>query len=446
MALSIGTANWRLHRQAPTARLATALPKRAPLWPTFSIVFLLCLPSLFAPIALTVLNAVVVGLGIAVVLATNRRIDSRLLVIIALVGVVASLGFVTGRGADLYEYFKDAWYIFNPVLVMLTGYVLYSMKPDLGRGLRAFVIAGLLVALWQLRGYVIEPSLIELPATQIRRVIGTGSYVPVVGLVILLVFVGKWRSVLKLPSWLAAVMLVVMTLAVAGVFSRTALVVVGIGLAALVGCFGRGEWWRVGVPAVLLVLAGFLAQLYVDTESDQALQSFGGKMARTLQELTVGDGIAARDINLNFRAYETGRVLDQFAAGSIPAMLFGQGFGATVDLGITMPLQVTETGFRGVRHIGIFHNGYVYLLTKVGIVGLLLYVAVLVYLYTVGRARAALPFSEIDSATGRLFQFGVVTLAATTYFIAGMFNRGDMFPVLLLTGFLLAHWRHGSDA
>ena len=76
----------------------------------------------------------------------------------------------------------------------------------------------------------------------------------------------------------------------------------------------------------------------------------------------------------------------------------------------------------------------------------LLYVAVLVYLYTVGRARAALPFSEIDSATGRLFQFGVVTLAATTYFIAGMFNRGDMFPVLLLTGFLLAHWRRSSDA
>ena len=35
----------------------------------------------------------------------------------------------------------------------------------------------------------------------------------------------------------------------------------------------------------------------------------------------------------------------------------------------------------------------------------------------------------------------MVTLAATTYFIAGVFNRTDMFPVLLLIGFLLAHWR-----
>lgn len=446
MALSLGTANYRLRRQAPVSRLAAPLPRRAPLWPTFSIVVLLCLPSLFAPIALTVLNSVLVGLAIAVVLATNRKIDSRLLVIITLVGAVASIGFVTGRGVDLYEYFKDAWYIVNPVLVLLTGYTLYVMKPDLGRGLRAFVIAGLLVALWQLRGYAIEPSLIELPAAQIRRVIGTGSYVPVVGLVILLVFIGKWRSVLKLPTWLAALMLSVMALAIAGVFSRAALVAVGIGLAALVGCFGRREWWRIGLPAVLLVLAGFLSQLYVDTESDQALQSFGGKMARTLQELTVGDSISARDINLNFRAYETGRALDQFADGSITSMLFGQGFGATVDLGITMPLLITDTGYRGVRHIGIFHNGYVYLLIKVGVLGLLLYVAVLAYLYYIGRKHAALPLSDPESATGRLFQFGVVTLAATTYFIAGMFNRGDMFPVLLLTGFLLAHWRQRSDA
>jgi O-antigen ligase len=446
MALSIGTANWRLRRQAPVSRVAAPAAKRAPLWPTFSIALLLCLPSLFAPIAITVLNAALVGLAVAVVLATNRRIDPRLLVIMALVGVVACLGFVMGRGVDLYEYFKDAWYIVNPMLVLLTGYVLYSMKPDLGRGLRAFVIAGLVVALWQLRGYAIEPSLIQLPAAQIRSVIGTGSYVPVVGLVILIVFVGKWRSVLGLPNWLAGLFLVVMALAVAGVFSRAAVVVVAIGFAALIGCFSRREWWRVGLPAVLLVLAGFLAQLYVDTESDFALQTFGGKMARTLQELTVGDSIAARDINLNFRAYETDRVLDQFAQSSVPAMLFGQGFGATVDLGVTMPLMVTETGFRGVRHIGVFHNGYVYLLTKVGLLGLVLYGAVLVYLYRIGRSRATLPIAQTEAAAGRLFQFAIVTLAATTYFIAGVFNRADMFPVLLLTGFLLAHWRDKTDA
>lgn len=445
MALSLGTANFRLRRQAPVSRLATPLPRRAPLWPTFSIVFLLCLPSLFAPIALTVLNAVLVGLAIAVVLATNRKIDPRLLVIIAVVGVVACIGFVSGRGVDLYDYFKDAWYIVNPVLVMLTGYTLYVMKPDLGRGLRAFVIAGLLVACWQLRGYFIDPSIIQLPAGQIRRIIGTGSYVPVVGLAVLLVFVGKWRSVLKLPNWLAGLFLVVMALAVAGVFSRTALLVVGVALAALVGCFSQREWWRVGLPIVSLILAGYVAQLYVDTESDYALETYGGKLARTLKELT-GDTVGVRDISVNFRAFETERALDQFADGTITSMVFGQGFGATVDLGITMPLQYSETGYLGVRRIGIFHNGYVYLLTKVGIIGLMLYSAMLIYLYRIGRRRAALPLTDPESAAGRLFQFAVVTLAATTYFIAGIFNRGDMFPVLLLTGFLLAHWRQSTDA
>jgi len=446
MANSLGTANWRLRSQAPVSRLAAPLPRRAPLWPTFSIVLLLCLPSLFAPIALTVLNALLVGLATAVVLATNRRIDPRLLVVIALVSVVAFLGFVTGHGADRFEYFKDAWYIFNPVLVLLVGYTLYAMKPDLRRGLRAFVIAGLIVACWQLRGYIIEPSLIQLPAVQIRNVIGSGSYVPVVALAVLLIYMGKWRSALGLPNWLAASFLVLTAVAVSGVFSRSALVVVCIALAALIGCFSRREWWRVGLPVVLLVLAGYMAQLVFDTESHRALQTFGGKLARTLQELTLGDGVGARDINLNFRAYETGRALDQFAQGSITSMLFGQGFGAKVDLGILMPLEVSETGFRGVREIGVFHNGYVYLITKVGLVGLLLYVAVFAYLYRIGRPVAALAHADPQSAAGRLFQFAIVTLVATTYFIAGVFNRGDMFPVLLLTGYLLAHWRRSDDA
>jgi len=445
MANLIGTANWRLRRQAPVTRLATPLPRRAPLWPTFSIVFLLCLPTLFAPIAVTVLNAVLVGLAVAVVLATNRRIDPRLLVIIALISVVACVGFVTGHGADRYEYFKDAWYITNPVLVLMVGYTLYSMKPDLARGLRAFLVAGVLVACWQLRGYVFEPSLILLPAGQIRQLIGTGSYVPVVGLVILLVYFGKWRSALQLPNWLAGTFLVVTAAAAAGVFSRSALVVVGVGLAALVGCFSRREWLRFGLPLLLLVLAGYTAQLVFDIESDRALQTFGGKLARTLAELTLGDGVNARDINLNFRAYETGRALDQFSQGSVTSMLFGQGFGAKVDLGIVLPLQMTETGFRGVREIGVFHNGYIYLLTKVGLIGLLLYVAVFVYLYRIGRPFAALPHADSQSAAGRLFQFAIVSLAATTYFIAGVFNRADMFPVLLLTGYLLAHWRLSDD-
>ena len=439
--LSSGYTTWRLRRQAPVTRMAAPAAKRAPLWPTFSIVFLLCLPSIFPPIALTVLNGMLVGLAAAVVLITNRQVDRRLLVIISIVSIVAVLGFVGGRDAPIYEYFKDAWYVANPVLVMLAGYTLYAMKPDLGRGLRAFVIAGLIVACWQLRGYFIDPTLITLPAATIRRYIGTGSYVPVLGLVILIVFVGHWHRTLKLPSWLGGLFFVVTATAVAGVFSRSALVVVGIGVAALIGCFGRREWWRVGLPAVMLVLAGYIAQLYVDTESDYALQTYGGKLARTLQELTVGDSLGARDINLNFRAFETNRALDQYAAAPVQEMVFGQGFGATVDLGITMPLQISDTGFRGVRHIGIFHNGYIFLLTKVGMVGLLLYVGVMAYLYGVGRRRADGPLADPEVRAGRLFQFAVVTLAATTYFIAGVFNRTDMFPVLLLIGFLLAHWR-----
>lgn len=445
MASRFGIANLRLTQMAPATRLASPTERRAPLWPTFAIVFVLCLSSVALPIVVTVLNATLVTLVAAVVLATNKRIDQRLLVVISLLSVAACLGFLTGHGAERYEYFKDAWYMLNPALVLLTGYVLYAMKPDVGRGLRAFVFAGLLVACWQLRGYIFDPSLIQLPAPRIRQIIGTGSYVPVVALVILIVFMGRWRSVLHLPALIAGAIAVIAAVAIAGVFSRSALAVVGIGVAALIGCFSRREWWRVGLPVVLLVLAGYVAQLYVDTESNFALQTYFGKITRTLRELTAGDGASIRDINLNFRAFETNQALDQFAQGSVLSMLLGQGFGATVDLGLTMPLEVTDTGYLGVRRIGTFHNGYIYLLTKVGLVGLVLYLGLLVYLYRIGRRFAGLPSSDQQLIFGKLFQFAVVTLAATTFYIGGIFNRSDMVPVLLLSGFLLAHLSREAD-
>lgn len=437
--------SWR-RQQAPVTRLAGPRERHAPLWPTFSIVFLLCLPSIFLPLAVTVLNAILVALAIGVVLLTNRRIDQRLLVIIAITIGIACCGFLTGHDADRYEYFKDAWYLFNPVLILLTGYTLYAMKPDLGRGLRAFVVAGIIVAIWQLRGYMIDPSIIQLSVSQIRRIIGTGSYVPVVALVILIICFGKWRSLLKFPAWIAALAAVIAGLAVAGVFSRSALVVVGIGFAALIGCFQQREWLRVGLPAAVLIFLGYLAQFYFDTESTFALDTYFGKLLRTLQELTAGDGASIRDININFRAFETERALEQFGQGSILSMLFGQGFGATVDLGITMPLQISDTGFVGVREIGSFHNGYIFLLVKTGFVGLALYVALLVYLYRTGRAHVGNTENDSKLIAAKLLQFSAVTLAATTFFIGGWFNRSDMVPVLLMTGFVLAHLSRPTEA
>lgn len=439
MAISIGTANLRLRRQAPVTRLTATRRERTAIWPTVWLVILLCLPSILAPIAVTVLNVLFVGVAAVVVLASGRRVDPRLLVLSVLVFAAACLGLVMGRGADLYEYLKDLWYVANPLLLIFVGYILYAVRPDLAALLRAFVVAGLIVALWQMRGYFVEPSIILLPANTIRSFIGTGSPVPVLALTILILFAFSLRQGLRLPVWIGVLLFVVIAISVAAMFSRTAVALVLVAVAAVMGGFVKREWLRIGVPVLFLMLLSSVLVAVFDTESDRALASFPGKLARSVAEMTVGQGLDVRGVNTNFRAYETDKALDQFAASSTLEMVIGQGFGATVDLGITMPLTVSETGFRGARFIGVFHNGYIFLVTKVGLVGLLLFLGFLGYLYSVARVGSSGSLSDPTVATARLFQAAVVSLAVTTYFISGLFNRENMLPYMLLIGVLLGH-------
>jgi O-Antigen ligase len=425
---------------APLTRLAQPLPRRNASWPAVSIVILLCVQILLSPIVLTVLNGALVLLAVALALLTNHRIDRGLLGLLAAFAVITFLGLATGTDAIRYDYFKDAWYMFNPLLILVTGYVFYVAKPDLASGLRAFVIGGSLVALLQLRGYITDPALLLKSVSTIRTTIGTGLYAPVLALVILLLFAGRWKTGLRLPNFVALPLLVMVALSVIGVFSRTALLVVAIGVLALMGCFAKREWLRLGLPMLLLVVFAFALQLVVDVDADRVMDSFLGKLARSFQEVFASDYSDLRSINLSYRGYETKRAFEKFASGDVVQMLFGHGFGAQIDLGLAMPLS-GENGAHPVRYITYLHNGYMFLLTKVGAVGTALYVGVLAYLYVLGRKTAALSFNDDVSRAGRLFQAVVVTLAATTYVIGGVFNKLDMFPFMLLTGYLLAYLR-----
>lgn len=444
--LTTSVAGFGRKPRRPDSRMATPVPGRVAVWPTVSIVILLMFSVLLPPIALTVMNAALVTLALGVLLLTNQAIDRRLLYIAAPFVLMLLVGLASGVGADRYPYFKDAWYVGNPLLVMATGYILYRCKPDLARGLRAFVIGGVIVGVWQLRPYVMQPDLITLPADSIRRLIGTGFYAPVVALVVLLLYVGQWRSSLKIPGWLAGTLFVVAAVSVVGVFSRTALLVVLIALAALAGCFSKREWLRLGIPLLAAAAVAVALQVFVDTESDRALKTYLGKLARTVHELTVNDYAGLRDINLSFRGHETARAFDQYMAGNPVQLLFGRGFAATVDLGVYLPLELNEAGGRvNVRYIGVLHNGYAYLLTKAGLAAVLLYLFFLAYVYMLARPTAALGWAQPESRKGRLLQASVVTFFATTYVVGGIFNKQDMFPFLLLAGYLVAALPHTDE-
>ena len=417
------------------SELAMHLPR--PLWwPALSITFL-CLFTLFAPPGfITGMNLYLLLLAGIGWLASRQPLEATLVRAVAPFGAAIVLGLVAGIGGDRYLYFKDAWYYSNPAVIIAVGFVLGRLLNDVKRGLRAFVVGGVLVALFHLIPFVLHPDLLMRPATRIRGLVGTGYYATSLVVIVLVGWRGRWRSSLGLSPTFASIALLLCAVSTVLSFSRTMAMVVVLGALAMGGFFARREWLRVGLFVVALLIGLGVLQATVDTDSVQAKRSFIGKLARSAEELTVRDYTTRTDINSNWRGFETARALDSWTQAGLAKQVFGQGFGAQVDLGLFQNLSTDSRA--AVRFIPIFHNGYVYLLVKTGVVGVLLYLGALWWMYRIGRRTAGGYKDDPATLQGRALQGCVVVLAVSTWVVAGAFNKFDMFSFLMLIGFLLA--------
>lgn len=418
-------------------------PLQLPSWPAVSIVLLVIVAAIFPPGLLTGMNLYLLLLALIVWVTSGEPFDRNLLRVIAPFFLIIAIGLAAGVGAERYLYLKDAWYVSNAAVIISVGYVLFRCMPDLSRGLRAFVIGGTLIAVLHLTKFVVNPELFSLSTSELRSEAGTGYYAPALAITLLFAYRRSWREGLKLPRWVALFCFLFCSVAVLVSFSRTMLIVVLIGGLASAGLFARREWLRIGASFAVVLLAIAALHTSVDVDSNEASRSFLGKLARITEELTVNEYADLKSINLNWRGYETARALSYYASGKPQELLFGYGFGAQLDIGLFMKLGSGPNGERtAVRFIPILHNGYAYLLLKGGAVALSLFSYALIFLYLLGRKGAWHTSSDFGTTPSRLLQGVAVTLAFTTWVIAGVFNKLDMFPFLLIAGFLLAALTH----
>jgi hypothetical protein len=414
-----------------------ALPAApAPRWPAVSMA-LLCLAAVLLPLGLvTALNVYLVALAVLVMLARRQGVPAELGQVLWPFVALIVVAFLRGLGAETYIFLRDGWYFSNPLLVMLVGYVLGRQVDDAAKGLRAIVVAGTLVAALHLLWFVLFPNLLALRASEVRSVTGSGYFAPVVAALILLGHLKHWRTGLRLPPALAWPCLLVNLASAALAFSRTLTVVLLVGALAVAGFFARRELLRSSVLVLVLLLAVLLARSAVSPESQEAKTSLVGKFGRVFEELRVTQDLRPQEIQDNWRGYETARAVGQWADGGPARWFLGEGLGALVDLGLFESL--TRDPRDAVRFIPIFHNGYVFVLVKAGLVGIALYLLVLTRLYLMGRRHAGLAHAAPARRLGRLLQACAVSLFVSTGIFFGAFHKFDLLPVMLLSGYLMA--------
>lgn len=422
---------------------ASARPeiRRPPSWP-FAVIVLLVAIAEIAPVAiLTAINGYLLLMGLLVWASSDSPLPpSYARMVLPFLGITLC-GLVMGIGADRYVYLKDVWYLANIVAAVSSGYILFLASPDLGRGLRAMVMGGTLLALVYLSRVIEDPRILSLSAVEIRDRIGFGFMAPVISLSILAAYRGQWSIQLRIPRPLAWACLFLCGMAILVSFSRTSLILLIIGLLAAAGAFLRREWLHTLVIAAVVVGGlSFMNLALEDTASGTSQRHFVVKLARSFEELHVQEYASDRSINQNYRGFETARALKHFAQGNVFQWLFGSGFGAQVDLGVALPLGGASGKDHTIlmRTIPIFHNGYIYVLTKAGIAGLMLYGGWLLWVYLTGRRQGSAAASDTLYRAARLLQAVALSLAVATWVVMGLFSKTALFPYPFVAGYLLA--------
>lgn len=332
----------------------------------------------------------------------------------------------------VFHILRDIAFALTPVCLLFIGCWI-AEKPRMQTLILKLLIAcSFILSVNHLLSFMLNPDLLSAEAVDVRQIAGNGAG----NLVVLAFVLGVFQNRLStgklffklLPRFVA---LPILLASIVLSYSRTEFVVLLVVAFSLWGWLTRVKFSSlIGVGAVALSLL-----VVVATTPEGEIETFRGKLANSISEITVANYQNDEDINTKWRGFETARVLQSFADGSVLAQIFGQGFGALVELGFEMRL-----GEEYFRAIPIFHNGYAYVLIKSGLLGLVCYA--LFYFYVLKHAvRIGNAPQPEPRFLGRLLLACVLSLILTMYVVGGMAEAHDSILVLLL-GYLMRRILH----
>lgn len=100
--------------------------------------------------------------------------------------------------------------------------------------------------------------------------------------------------------------------------------------------------------------------------------------------------------------------------------IIGNGYGSLINLKILAPLSSDKKGLKYISHI---HNGYVFTFYKLGTLGMIIYLLILIKIYLLGQLKNNFVATTISA-------IGIIYLL-TTFTITGIFNTTDNIMFIL---------------
>ncbi len=360
-----------------------------------------------------------------------RALPKGVAVGFALLVIIGTVGFVD---YPPYDAGKDVWYFTKPAIEIAFG-LLVAPRVSLRGFLALIVCNGVIAALYHLGGIVWNfDEYLSLASSDIdgaRARFGYGDLAVVFSLVVVLERSTRARLLRRGVGGVVIFAVVAGLDLLSMIASQSRTLAACLLLWIAIKLFQQKR--RVAVLLACIVTLSVCVTLSLRVSGCDS----GNKEYRDpIQELTIADYDSEEDINTNWRGFESFLALAEFSSFSPLHQLFGAGYGHMVPL--DRERQLGENSF---DEIPVLHNGYLYVLVKVGICGLAVFVAILVMM---GREVLRRRY-VVDQGIQIIHLWTVLVVAFTTYVVMGAFNVSELRLILIGYGYLLGVSSRSQD-
>lgn len=327
-----------------------------------------------------------------------------------------------------YNFFRDISYLLKPILGILVGYQLcrdVNVKP-----FNTIIYTGLFVALIHLG--IIVFSAVSYRIINIHELRHYTGYFGDFEFYALIAVIFHKEFEVNLTSKRKWLLLLVIGFSAVLYVSRTNFVQFIVLYLAMKGYFTLNRRAVIVMASVVIgTLVGYAIIYNMPlSRNGRGLEAFLYKIKNAPIEAFKSkvDQNDWEDFNDNYRSFETIITLKQVTSEGTPAILFGKGMGATVDVGRRM---FTNDG-EYIRYVPTLHNGYTTIFLKAGVVGVLLNIIFLILLARQGKSN----IPQVRQVN-MFLKGSAIFLIMANWVLLGLYLKIDNKSLLL--GFVLAY-------
>lgn len=362
----------------------------------------------------------------ALIFTIKKRYSKTFLYYISHFILIFLIAFLIGFLFNYNKYFiiRDITYMLKPIFGLLIGYQFFNK--DVKNPFNFLLNAGLLMAIIHLS--MVFYGIFFNAARSVREIREYGGYFNdyEVYTLIILIFYKKFN--IEITKRQFKIYLTILGLSSFFYLARTNFIQFFILFFALKGWFKLNSK-SVNLIASLAILTSLLSvfiYFYNPRRGQDGFEEFMYKI-----KMIPGEAFSTkinrsdwRDFHDHYRSYENVRTIEQMTHNN--TLLIGEGIGSQVDL-----KQKVYLGDMFLRHISILHNGYLTVLLKSGLIGILLLISSILFLFKKFPSK-----NELDRNINLLILGTGIFLIFSFWVFMGIYNLLDSKSIFI--GFLFA--------